>query len=295
MPHTLQALATITVLICLGSVGLSPAHSDPPEVPIEQKLIGMSAPANLWSVRLAEVGACGIEARRIFGDLTADGTGGKASTIEQAVDAGMMPVISYKVPSVSTLNSGGYTSRLTATRNYLNSLGTQVTATFWHEPHGDMTPAQFRQGSSRFLALQSPTIAVGPILNGWLLDNRVADFASYTSTSLLNRWDFVGTDIYQAGSLTNPGAGPARGIVNLEAWMDTRGYPDKPIGVGEYNGYTAAAVAAAGEAILSTPEVWFGLLFNSQTGNKGVVLIGEILDAFQVTKADPRAYHDPAC
>ncbi len=47
--------------------------------------------------------------------------------------------------------------------------------------------------------------------------------------------------------------------------MDAQGYPDKPLGLGEYNGHTAAAIKAAGDAILSTPEVWFGLAWNSDT------------------------------
>jgi hypothetical protein len=252
----------------------------------------MSAPGNLWGQRISEVGACGVEARRIFASLQSDGRS-QSKTIEQAVKAGMMPVVSYKVPSVATLISGGYDAWLTATRTYLDSLNVQVTATFWHEPHGDMSTADFRAGSQKFLdGVQAPDIAVGPILNGFLLDNRVADFAAYTSPELLKAWDFVGIDIYQAGTESNPGAGAARGVVNLEAWMDKQGYPDKPIAVGEYNGYSAQTIAATGEALLSTPEVWFGLLFNSDVGAKGNVLEGEQITAYQQTKADKRAKKD---
>ena len=128
-----------------------------------------------------------------------------------------------------------------------------------------MDPADFRAGSQKFVTLmKAPDIAVGPILNGWLLDNQVSTFASYTSPSLLSQWDFVAVDSYQSG--TPPRAGhqlPARAIPLLATWMDGQGFPDKPIGLGEYNGHTAEAVAAAGEAILSTPEVWFGLVWNS--------------------------------
>ena len=41
--------------------------------PIADKILGMSAPAKLWGQRISEVGACGVEARRIFGDLTSSG------------------------------------------------------------------------------------------------------------------------------------------------------------------------------------------------------------------------------
>jgi hypothetical protein len=252
----------------------------------------MSAPGDLWGQRISEVGACGVEARRIFGSLQSDGRS-SAKTIEQAIAAGMLPVISYKVPSVATLNSGGYDSWLTATRKYLESLNVQVSVTFWHEPHGDMETADFRAGSQKFLDLvQAPDIAVGPILNGFLLDNREADFRAYTSPALLEAWDFVGVDIYQAGTESNPGESAARGVTNLEEWMDKQGHPDKPIAIGEYNGYSPKALAEAGEAILSTPEVWFGLVFNSDHGAKGNVLDGEEITAFKETKADERAKQD---
>ena len=115
----------------------SPAESATPTSPMPVKVVGMSAPSNLWNQRITEVGACGVEARRVFASLQSDGKA-QSTIIKQAVSAGMMPVISYKVGNVDTLISGGYDAWLTATRNYLDSLNVQVTATFWHEPHGDM-------------------------------------------------------------------------------------------------------------------------------------------------------------
>ena len=57
----------------------------------------------------------------------------------------------------------------------------------WHEPHGDMTPEQFRKASDRFFDfMDDKDIAVGPIMNGWLLDSQVSTFASYTDANLLN-------------------------------------------------------------------------------------------------------------
>ncbi len=251
----------------------------------------MSAPDSLWSQRLAEVGSCGIEARRIFADLTSTGRD-QSALISQAVEAGMMPVISYKVPSVTTLNSGGYDAWLTNVRTYLAGLGEQVTVTFWHEPYGEMTADEFRAGSRRFLdRVKAPTIAVGPILNGWLLDENAAVFATFTDPTLLEDWDFVAVDSYQSGTPAHPGTKlPARAIPLLAGWLDAQGQPDMPIGLGEYNGYSADAVAAAGEAILSTPEVWFGLVWNAT--ERFQPLAGDCLRAFQATKADPRAAHD---
>jgi hypothetical protein len=294
MNRLLVAAGTLGAMLVSVLAGAVPAQSAAPALP-GLKVVGMSAPANLWTQRLREVGACGAEARRIFANLQSDGRS-QSTIIQQAVNAGMMPVVSYKVPSVATLNSGGYDAWLAKTRTYLDGLGVQVTATFWHEPHGDMSAAKFRTGSKRFLdRVKAPRVAVGPILNGWLLDRQVSTFASYTDATLLAGWDFVAVDSYQNGTQSRPGSLlPARAIPLLENWLDSVGQPDKPIGLGEYNGFTAAAITAAGEAILSTPEVWFGLAWNS-TGGTYAPLVGDRLSAYRATKADFRAQRDAGC
>lgn len=291
---TVTATATVTETVTATPTP-TPTEPPPPTVPTGT-LIGMSAPNSLWTTRLGEVGACGVEARRIFADLTSTGRD-QSATIEAAIADGMMPVISYKVPSVTTLNSGGYDSWLDTLHDYLAGLDTQVTVTFWHEPYPDMSGAQFQAGSARFLDhVQDDLIAVGPIMNGFLLDRRVDDFAAYTSPALLDRWDFFGVDSYQGGTPTDPGAMPARAVPLLATWLDEQGHPDMRIIVGEYNGYSGEALAWAGETMLSTPEVWAGLVWNSEgDGGKGIPLDGERLDAYVDTKADPRALHDPAC
>ena len=301
----LMALAgLVTATAVLGTTTLSADAARAPQAARvaaaapAPKIVGMSAPASLWSQRIKEVGSCGVEARRVFASLQSDGRA-QSTVIAQAKAAGMMPVISYKVPSVATLLNGGYDSWLKATRAYLDSLNIPVTVTFWHEPHGDMPPADFRAGSQKFLDLMksstTPEIKVGPILNGWLLDNRVADFTSYTSKSLLTQWDFVAVDSYQSGTVAQPGSKlPARAVPLLANWLDQQGHPNKPIGLGEYNGFTAAAIKAAGEAILSTPEVWFGLAWNSE-GDSYAPLTGDRITAFKATKADARALRDSGC
>jgi hypothetical protein len=57
--------------------------------------------------------------------------------------------------------------------------------------------------------------------------------------------------------------------------------------VGEYNGYSAQTIAEMGDVLLSTPNVWFGCMWNS-SGGKGVPLSGDRLTAFRQTLADPR-------
>lgn len=255
-----------------------------------EKLIGMSAPSSLWSTRISEVGAKGVKARRIFADLTSTGRD-QSAVIDQAVAAGMLPVVSYKVPSVATMNAGGYNAWLDAVNSYLGGLGVPVVASYWHEPNGDMSGAEFQTGSQIFLNhVTAKNISVGPILNGWLLDSKVSTFASFTSPSLLSQWDFVAVDSYQAGTVDAPNAAKygGRAVPLLATWLKAQGHPDMPIGVGEYNGYTADSLAKGGQAILSTPQVWFGLVWNSE-GGLGHVLTGDRLTAYQSTKADPRA------
>ena len=62
---------------------------------------------------------------------------------------------------------------------------------------------------------------------------------------------------------------------------------------GEYNGYSAKTIADAGEALLSTPNVWFGCMWNS-TGGKGWELTGDRLDAFRDDPGRPAQRRTPS-
>ena len=129
---------------------------------------------------------------------------------------------------------------------------------------------------------------MGPILNGWLLDNKVADFGSFCPDDLFDVWDWFGIDTYESGTLESPGAKkPADRIPALASYLQSRGQ-DLPIGIGEYNGYSAETIAAAGATILGTPNVWFGCMWNATHG-KGHTLEGERLDAFRQTLVTARA------
>lgn len=264
------------------------------------KTIGMSAPSSLWSQRLAEVGPAGVKARRIFADLTSTGQD-QASLIGAAVSAGMLPVVSYKLPvsggayRITEALAGSFDAWVNSLGNYLDGLNVPVAAVFHHEPRGDLTPAQFIALNKRYTPLvrKSSDIKVGCFLNGFLLDgssSAQAEFASYTDATLLNLWDWFGIDAYHAGTITDPDPVKTPGArIRLTCeWLQARGLPDKPVGIGEYNGHTAAAVADAGEASLSEAQVWFSCVWNSDGGSFSP-LTGTRLTAFQATKADPRA------
>lgn len=247
-----------------------------PPAPQRTTVIGMSAPADKWAQRLADVGGP-IKARRIFGDLTSDGRS-QSGLIEAAVRDGMTPVVSYKgTPSAANIK---------AVRDYLASLDVAVYATWHHEPHGDMTPQAFRDGSKVFFGAKSAKVKVGPILNGWLLDRRRVDFVSYTSPELMAAWDFLGIDTYQsdAQSATYPG----HRIAPLLEVLASAGRPDMPVIVGEYNGWTADAIAESGRIFLDCPNVVIACIWNSGPTGLGTPLEGARLDAFRATLRDPR-------
>ena len=113
-------------------------------------LIGMSSPAGVWAQRVREVGG-GLAARRIFADLGA-GASSQMKLVKEAHAAGMMPVISYKVGGdVAGAVAGRYNAVAADAAAELASFGLPTAVTFWHEPHGDMTPAEYAASAATAL------------------------------------------------------------------------------------------------------------------------------------------------
>ncbi len=142
-------------------------------------LIGMSSPAGVWHQRSRAVGP-GLAARRIFADL-AHGPNSQIKLVEEAHRNGQLPVISYKVGGdAAGAAHGEYNAVARRAAAKLASYNRPTAVTFWHEPHGDMTPRQYVAGSRQLLPIfRRGDLRVGPILNGWLLDNQVSTFAQY--------------------------------------------------------------------------------------------------------------------
>ncbi|MGY2701896.1 hypothetical protein [Nocardioides sp. HB32] len=251
-------------------------------------LIGMSAPADAWHRRVREVGH-GLGARRIYADL-ADGADSQLKLVEQAHDAGLLPVISYKVGGdAAGAVSGRYNAVAERAAARLASYDLATAVSFWHEPYGDLTGAEYAAASKQLLpAFRRGRLKVGPILNGWLLDNQKGVFASYCPDDLFHLWDWFGIDTYESGTRTSPGdRKPAERVAALSDYLAARGHRRMPLGVAEYNGYSARSIADMGEALLATRNVWFGCVWNS-TGGRGWTLSGDRLAAFRDTLADPR-------
>jgi len=262
------------------------------------KIIGMSAPKTEFAARLAEVGPTGLEARRIFADLSV-GSQHQSDLITQAVNAGMLPVVSYKVGTdyVGAAN-GAFDTVATNAANYLASFGVPMAVTIWHEPMSDMTGPQFVAMQNRLMPKFKGVgqLKVGPILNGFLLTQPnqqpgqgVDEFTTYTTAALMDLWDWFGIDTYQPGTQTSPGTVmPVERLYVLLDWLADQGHAAMPVGVGEFNGFSATAIQGMGEGLLSIPNVWFGCVWNVDEARAGI-LTGDRLAAFKATKADPRA------
>ncbi|CAM3679442.1 hypothetical protein NOZE110980_10685 [Nocardioides zeicaulis] len=253
-------------------------------------LIGMSAPVEEWASKHAAVGD-GIGARRIFADLAA-GPSSQFSLVREAHAAGQLPVVSYKAGGrIEDVLAGRFDAAAAEAAARLASFDKHTAVTFWHEPHGNMTPEQYVAASMRLVPIfkrGGRRLKVGPLLNGWLLDRQADLFAQYAPDALLRKWDWFGLDTYEAGTMDDPGAvKPASRIPAAKAFLAQRGV-DLPLGIGEYNGYSAQSITDTGNVLMDTPGVWFGCLWNT-TGGKGVELSGDRLSAFQGTLQKARA------
>lgn len=256
------------------------------------KVIGYWAPAASYDSRLQVVGAAGVKARRIYGDLVAGGNS-QSTQIVAAHNAGMLPVVSYKLGSwsIAQATSGQADAAADATAGYLASFNKPTAVAIWHEPADDMSGADFTALQRRLIGFfKRGQLKVGPILHGWLLDNQRPLWETYLDQTLLdNTYDFVGIDSYQTGSASSPGPiMPGDRIAPLLDVLASRGHPDMPIGVGEYNAFTAAGLRSAGEKFLSTPNLTWACMWD-QTSGIATQLTGDRVTAFKETKADPRA------
>jgi hypothetical protein len=272
----------------IGTVGYHVERRAAAATPRTLTRIGMSSPANVWTARIGQVGA-GVSARRIFADL-GKGPDDQIDLVEQAHAAGMMPVVSYKVSGDGAgAAAGNFNAVATKAATRLASYGLPTTVTYWHEPSPDISPVAYVAASKQLLPIfKQGNIKVGPFINGWLLDKNVSTFTAYSPDEMFGLWDWVGIDTYESGTMQSPGAiKPADRIPKLISYMASRGV-NLPLGVGEYNGYSAATITAAGSAILVSPQVAFGCMWNSTIG-KGYTLTGARLDAFKQTLADPAA------
>lgn len=257
--------------------------------------IGMSTPRPEWQARLAETD--GVDARRIFADL---GSPDGALVLAQSeVAAGRLPILSFKIPNNDWAGAanGRYDSALRGVDSRLAALPGRVFVTVHHEPAQDGTPAAYAAMQRHVLPLLSPpaNVDAGLIGNGFwwsaqgmgLTDAQIAE---WFPADVLTKAEVVASDTYQGGTTAAPGENAAVKIRRMSQWATRVGV--SRLGIGEYNGLTAYAIKAAGDAVLADPRFVFASCFNSSVNNRPGVdwaLSGDRLTAFTNTVAAARA------
>lgn len=249
---------------------------------------GMSAPANLWSQRLAEVGGPEhIKYRRIF----LVGFDASLAKVQEAANAGMVPIISYKVSPYSwaQVASGAADADLKNVVTKLNAIPGKKFVALHHEPNGDGTPSDWSSMQIHALPILKTgrDISVGVIGNGWWWSSRAqglsdAEIAQWIPSKVIEISDVIAADTYQDVNLVESG-GPK--IKNLAAWGARVGA--KAVGVGEFNGLSAAGITEAMNAVKSETLVKWACVWNSEAGNLGTPLTGDRLEAFKAGLATP--------
>ena len=139
---------------------------------------------------------------------------------------GMLPVISYKVGGdAAGAAAGKFNAAAEQAAAKLASYGQPTAVTFWHEPYGDLSGEQYAAASQQLLPIfKRGELRVGPILNGWLLDNQLDTFGSFCPDDLFDLWDWFGIDTYESGTMEKPGdEKPADRIPALSSYLQSRG------------------------------------------------------------------------
>lgn len=263
-----------------------------PQLPRETNVqFGMSAPVDLWSARLEEVGT--VDVRRIYGDL---GSPERPIAIAEAeVAAGRMPVLSFKVPGNdwSGVAAGSYDALLQDVARRLAMPGGRVFVTLHHEPASDGPPDEYAAMMRHALPLlgRAPNVDAGPIVNGFwwssaaagLTDNEIAE---WLPPDVLARSEVVVADSYETVTAGRIVEGPDTKIARFSAWARRVGV--ERLGVGEYNGLSAQSIRSAGLAVLADPRMEFAIIYNSNLNSSMDVpleLTGGRLRAFRDTLA----------
>jgi hypothetical protein len=214
------------------------------------------------------------------------------------VAAGRMPILSFKVPDNdwAGVAAGRYDGQLRSLTDDLAALGGHVFVTLHHEPSGDGSATSYAAMMRHALPILGAPASVdaGPIVNGFWWSKGAqglsdAEIAQWLPADVLRVSETVAADTYQGGTAAKPGEDAGVKIRGFSAWATRVGV--KSLGIGEYNGLNAAAIKAAGDAILADPRYSFAAIFNSDVNNlPGVswTLAGDRVAAFKATVRESR-------
>lgn len=260
-----------------------------PTIPPNDKF-GMSAPAEAWDQRLAEVGGKEhIKFRRIF----YQGFDSNFKLVERSIQDGMVPIISFKVTPYSwrQVADGAADAAMRSMVAKLNAIPGEKFVALHHEPAKDGTAKDWSDMQVHALPIiksAGTNIKVGVIGNGWWWSNQKngytdAEIATYVTKDVIAVSDVIAADTYQTDA---GGEGPGPKIKNMGAWARRVGGV-KALGVGEFNGIEANKITEGMNAVKSEPLVAWACLWNHDIGNFAKILSGDRLEAFKVGLATP--------
>jgi hypothetical protein len=254
-------------------------------VPPLKALLGMSSPNSLWDQRVSEVGS-GLQARRLF----FTGFDASISMAQQACDAGLYPILSFKTGSYSwaQVAAGNADAALKALNVRLAALTCDVFVAVHHEPAQDGLAADWAAMQVHALPIlgAGADVKVGVIGNGWWWSGTNqgytdAEIATYITPAVIAVSDVIAGDTYQS-TTTSEESAPK--IKNMGAWARRVGGV-KALGVGEFNGPTAIGITNAVAALKADPMFAWGCMWNATAGI-ATVLTGDRLTAFKTALAN---------
>ena len=269
----------------------TPAHSQPkteqaqPSAPVTvaSTKFGMSAPPDMWSTRLSQVGATNVKYRRIFFQSFGD----NLNKVSESLNAGMIPILSWKTGSYSwsQVGSGAADGDLNNLVSRLNAIPGPKILVVHHEPAGDGTAQDYVAMQQRALPILGTAnqASVGVIANGWWWSAQNngytdAEIAQWIPSSVKNVSDFIAADTYQDKNLVEDGSVKAS---RMAAWARRTGGVSA-LGIGEFNGFTAASITNVMNVVKADSLFkWAAVWNSSDTGGLGMPLEGDRLEAFK--------------
>lgn len=286
----LQATTTFTLscsqekgVVATKTAVVTVSATTPPTGSTGEKF-GASAPASEWSSRVANFGGTEhIKYRRIYYTSFTD----SVNLVKQSIADGITPVISYKTGkwSWSQVASGAADADLQTMIKNLNSVPGAKFVAIHHEPAKDGTEADWANMQLHALPIikrGASQVSVGVIGNGWWwskLANGLSDaeIAKWLPANLIAICDVVGADTYEDVDQKEDSSVK---IASLVAWSKRVGGV-KALGIGEWNGQSAASITRTMNAIKKEPLVKWALVWDNDDSGVGLRLSGARLDAFK--------------
>jgi len=261
--QTVTATTTATATVTATATATTTVTASP--APQRTMQIGLSTSSTTWDSELSRLNSGGgITVRRIFISQLSQTGNQQTAQITAALQAGLTPWVSFKVPTLS--NPSQYASWVDTTANQWEALaeqyGIDFVGTIWHEANnGDMTAAQYLAMQDALAPhLKRPHVLVAPILTSFQLTNASSaddgQFDNYVDVPRITdgTYSYFGFDSYET---------PYERVPVVEQHLTALGAADTvQLAVGEWNSTDAAEIQNA-VGFLNDPRVAIACFWDS--------------------------------